>query len=157
MAASSSSAPATTDIYKSFPSLKGRTAKFTSTAPFTPTYIQAHTPTNSSSYTNRIQGHQILLENPARESQDKKDRDARRARQKRDGARRKAGIISRADAKRLGAWKLDRNACKYVVTVGVLPSNVFRSISTQLIHWPTIDMILSSRFIICGARTLQSC
>lgn len=114
MASSSSTAPNPIDVYKPFPSLKGQRAKFSLTAPFTPAYVQAHTPTNSSSYTNRIQGRQILLENPARESQEKKERDARIARQKRDNARRKAGIISRADAKRLRAWKLDKKACKWV-------------------------------------------
>lgn len=109
MAASSSK---TLDPYKPFPSLKGQKVSFSSSSPFAPTYVQSHTPSNTTAYTSRIQGRQILLENPARESRAKKLRDAKRARQAQDGARRKAGVLSRKDAKFTGAWKLDKSIAK---------------------------------------------
>lgn len=102
------------DPYKPFPSIRNQRALFTSSSPFTPTYVQAHTPSNSSAYTTRVQGRQILLENPARESRRKKINDARKARQEQDAMRRKAGILSRRQAKLTGAWKLGKRDLKCV-------------------------------------------
>ena len=96
------------DAYKPFPSLKGQKAIFTSSSPFTPSYVQSHTSSKTSAYTTRVEGRQLLLENPARESRRKKLSDARKARQKQDGMRRKAGILSRREAKLTGAWKLGK-------------------------------------------------
>ncbi|KAF9511196.1 hypothetical protein BS47DRAFT_1347078 [Hydnum rufescens UP504] len=93
--------PVIVDPYRPFPSLKGQRVVFSSSTPFTPSYVQLHTPSTSNSgsqaYTSRVQGRQILLENPAKESKLKKERTARRARQKLDGKRKEAGIISRKE------------------------------------------------------------
>lgn len=125
-----SSAPSgskTLDPYKQFPSLKGQKATFTSSSPFVPTYVQSHTPTNASAYTSRVQGKQILLENPARESRAKKLRDAKRARQQRDEIRRKAGVMSRREAKRSGAWTFDKREIKFVSMLSSSVANCQRS------------------------------
>jgi len=113
MAASTKSSELKIDPYSAFPSIKGQRVKFTSSTPFTPTFIQEHTQSKSQSYTSRIQGRNITLENPAKESRAKKERQAKHARQKQDSQRRKAGIISRGEAKKKGVWVLEKNIARY--------------------------------------------
>ncbi|KAF8311042.1 RNase P/MRP, p29 subunit [Clavulina sp. PMI_390] len=112
-ASGSGNPQAQVDIYKSFSSLRGQKVTFSSATPFVPTYVQSNTPSNPAAYTSRVQDRQILLENPVRESRAKKTRDAQRARQEKDAIRRKAGVMSRREAKRSGAWVFDKNEIKY--------------------------------------------
>lgn len=103
------------DPYRTFQSIRGQKVTFSSAAPFVPSYVQQHTPAeNTTAYTSRIQGRHILLENPARESRAKKVREAQRARRERDEIRRKAGVMSRREAKQSGAWVFDKRQLKSV-------------------------------------------
>lgn len=54
------------------------------------------------------------MENPAKESRTKKERDAKRKRIKRDAERKAMGIIGRKEAKEKSIWKLDETQTKCV-------------------------------------------
>jgi len=65
-------------------------------------------------YNSRIKNRQIILENPARQSKAKQQRDDKRARMAAEKARKKAGIIGRRGASEKGTWKLEKEQTKYV-------------------------------------------
>ncbi|KAF8229235.1 RNase P subunit p29-like protein [Tricholoma matsutake] len=64
-------------------------------------------------YASRVQGRQILLENPARESRAKKELKAKRLRQKAEKEKKRKGIISKREAKERGVWRLDETQAKF--------------------------------------------
>jgi ribonuclease P protein subunit POP4 len=63
-------------------------------------------------YASRIQGRQMLLENPARESRAKKELENRRRRKKAAEEKKKKGIIGKREAKEKGVWQLDETQAK---------------------------------------------
>ncbi|EEB87077.1 hypothetical protein MPER_15733, partial [Moniliophthora perniciosa FA553] len=80
--------------------------------PFVPTFVtssvtQASDPAEI--YASRVHGRKILLENPARESRTKREREEKRKRRIADKAKKRLGIIGRREAKEKGAWKLDKS------------------------------------------------
>ena len=89
--------------------------KLTSAAPFTPEYVQASLTQSSDPvgiYNSRIKGRQIILENPARESKAKQQRDQKRAKIAAERAKKRAGIMGRREAKEKGVWKLEKEQMK---------------------------------------------
>ncbi|KAK7693574.1 hypothetical protein QCA50_003143 [Cerrena zonata] len=109
-----SSGPAP-DIYTALPPINNQRIKFTSSTPFTPTFVKSTALASDRDhvYTSRVQGRQILLDNPLRESRTKKEREARKARQATEKAKVSAGILSRKEAKQKGLWKLARSETKF--------------------------------------------
>lgn len=65
-------------------------------------------------YSTRVQGRQILLENPARESRAKKELEEKRARRKKERERKKLGVIGKREATEKGVWKFDEAQAKCV-------------------------------------------
>lgn len=61
---------------------------------------------------SRVQGRQILLDNPLRESRTRKEREARKARRAAEKANISAGVLSKKEAKQKGLWKLARSETK---------------------------------------------
>lgn len=61
---------------------------------------------------SRVQGRQILLDNPLRESRAKKEREARKARRDANKSRVSTGVLSNKEAKQKGSWKLARSETK---------------------------------------------
>ncbi|CAA7265715.1 unnamed protein product [Cyclocybe aegerita] len=106
----------TIDPYAELPFQKGQRLQFTTSAPFTPTYVTsnlslASDPTEM--YNNRVKGRQILLENPAKESKAKKELDRRREIRKKERERKKLGKIGKREAKEKGVWKFDESQAKF--------------------------------------------
>ncbi|KAH9481988.1 Ribonuclease P protein subunit p29 [Psilocybe cubensis] len=64
-------------------------------------------------YSTRVQGRQILLENPARESRAKKALEEKRIRRNRQRERKKLGIIGKREAKEKGVWKFEEAQAKF--------------------------------------------
>jgi ribonuclease P protein subunit POP4 len=56
---------------------------------------------------SRVQGRKVLLENPARESRAKKERQEKRLRRRKHQERMAMGIIGRKEAKEKGVWRFD--------------------------------------------------
>lgn len=95
--------------------LDGVRAKYNSYTPFTPEYVKRNVTRSSDPtqlYANRVQGRQILLQNPVRDSRAKKEREASRARRVTDKARSAAGVLGQKQAREKGLWKLDKSAAK---------------------------------------------
>lgn len=97
--------------------------KFNSSTPFTPTFVKANVTRSSDPaqiYTSRVQGRQILLDNPLRDSRTKQERAARKARNSASKARAQAGVIGKKEAKQKGLWKLAKNETKYHFCTGIV-------------------------------------
>ncbi|RDB21834.1 Ribonuclease P protein subunit p29 [Hypsizygus marmoreus] len=106
----------TIDIYKDLGFIKNKRIKLSSNAPFTPTYVISQLTQSSDPagmYASRVQGRQMLLENPARESRAKKQLDQKRARQNADKEKSKKGIIGKREAKEKGVWRMDAAQAKF--------------------------------------------
>ena len=83
--------------------------------PFIPSYVKRSVTRSSDpaqAYASRVQGRQILLENPVRESRAKKEREEKRARRASERARKVAGTISRKESRMRGVWKLRKEETK---------------------------------------------
>ena len=65
-----------------------------------------------SMYNSRVKGRQILLENPARESRAKREREAKRAAKKKENEKKNLRIIGKKEAKEKGVWKFDESQAK---------------------------------------------
>ena len=63
-------------------------------------------------YASRVQGRQILLENPARESKAKKERDEKRAQRAAERAHKAAGVVGKKESRKRGLWKLQKEETK---------------------------------------------
>ncbi|GJJ08302.1 hypothetical protein Clacol_002513 [Clathrus columnatus] len=101
------------DPYQELPQVsksKREHIKFTTSAPFTPTFVQSIISDASSDvnaiYANRVKNRQLSLHNPAKKSRAKELADQRKARQALDKARRKSRVMSRKEAAATGVWKL---------------------------------------------------
>ncbi|ESK91883.1 ribonuclease p complex subunit [Moniliophthora roreri MCA 2997] len=104
------------DIYQELPQAKGQRLKFSSATPFVPTFVTSSVTQVSDPaeiYASRVHGRKILLENPARESRTKKEREEKRKRRVADKEKKRLGIISRREAKEKGVWQLDESQAKF--------------------------------------------
>ncbi|KIJ62978.1 hypothetical protein HYDPIDRAFT_168910 [Hydnomerulius pinastri MD-312] len=94
----------------------GKRLKLTTEAPFTPTYVQKSLTLSSDPagiYASRIKDRHVLLENPARESRAKKERAAKRARQRAERSRKMVKALGRSVAEAKGLWKLEKSAQRF--------------------------------------------
>jgi len=97
--------------------LKNGRIKITSSSPFTPAYVTSHLTQASdpvSIYANRVQGRQIMLENPAKESKKKVEELEKRRIRDALSARKRLGVASRKEAKERGFWNFDKSQVTYV-------------------------------------------
>jgi ribonuclease P protein subunit POP4 len=83
--------------------------------PFIPRHVISNLTGTSDAqgvYAARIKGKHILLENPVRESREKKERDEKRAKKKKERERKAKGVG--ALGRRDGLWRLDKDEAWYV-------------------------------------------
>lgn len=59
-------------------------------------------------YANRVQGRQILLENPVRDARKQKEEEDKRQKIRELKKRKKLKVIGKREAKEKGVWKLDK-------------------------------------------------
>ena len=88
---------------------QGQRVKITGAEPFVFQYVQASLTQSSDPagiYASRIRGRQIMLENPARDSNAKRERDAKRAKRVAEKKRKQLGIPSLRKMSEKGVWKL---------------------------------------------------
>ncbi|KAI1795965.1 RNase P/MRP, p29 subunit [Ganoderma leucocontextum] len=105
------------DIYASLPLINSQNErlKLDTTTPFIPNYVRSSVTRSSDpsqAYASRVQGRQILLENPARDSKAKKEREEKRTKRTAERARRAAGVISKKESRKRGIWKLRKEETK---------------------------------------------
>lgn len=92
--------------------------RLTSDAPFTPTYVEARLSKKhvdpGSIYASRVKGRQIMLDNPARESQRRKSQEEKKQRVRAEKQKRKArrDVLGKREAKAKGLWKLEGEQAK---------------------------------------------
>ncbi|EMD38514.1 hypothetical protein CERSUDRAFT_105107 [Gelatoporia subvermispora B] len=104
------------DIYTGLPPIDKAQINFSSTTPFTPTYVKSNVTRTSEPariYASRVQGRQVLLENPARESRSKKKREEKKAIRLAEKAKRDAAVMGRRDARRADMWRLSPSETRY--------------------------------------------
>ncbi|KAL7283321.1 hypothetical protein ACG7TL_002750 [Trametes sanguinea] len=108
------------DIYAGLPLINNQRLKFDSATPFVPDYVKgnvtrASDPTQA--YASRVEGRQLLLDNPPRESKAKKEREEKRAKRASERARRDVGVVSKQEARRAGFWRLREEETKFSLFV----------------------------------------
>ncbi|KAJ6578661.1 Rof/RNase P-like protein [Mycena vulgaris] len=94
--------------------------KLTAADPFTPKYVKevvkpAYNPAEI--YANRVHGRMLLLENSAKESRLKKERDAKKAKVRAAKERKKLGGLGRRQGttRELGLWGFDERQAKFAL------------------------------------------
>ena len=86
--------------------------------PFVPSYVKRNVSLSmnpSQAYASRVEGRQILLDNPARDSKTKKEREVKRAKRAAERARKAAGVMGLQEGKRKGLWRLQEEDTKCVL------------------------------------------
>jgi hypothetical protein len=152
---SASNKPVILDPYKSLPGKKLNRITLTSTAPFTPNYVtsllrQPNAQTKNGIYASRIQGRQILLENPARESKAKLAREQRRQKRKEEQERKQLGVIGKREALQKGVWTFDQRQAKCAV-------HCISTSQSGMLTFVALGLNSSSHCTIFGLVTCQSC
>ena len=90
--------------------------RISSHATFTPPYVisrLSRTSDPAGTYVHRVQGRQIFLENPVRESKLRKQLEEKRQ-QRHAQKQKELGITSKRRAKERGFWRFDESQIKYV-------------------------------------------
>ncbi|KAI9064341.1 RNase P/MRP, p29 subunit [Trametes sanguinea] len=108
------------DIYAGLPLINNERLKFDSATPFVPSYVKGNVTRASDltqAYASRVEGRQLLLDNPPRESKAKKEREEKRAKRASQRARRVAGVITKQEARQSGFWKLRKEETKFALFV----------------------------------------
>ncbi|KAI0637063.1 RNase P/MRP, p29 subunit [Trametes polyzona] len=104
------------DVYSELPLINNERLRFDGSTPFIPNYVKRSVTRSTDpaqAYASRVEGRQILLDNPARESKAKKAREEQRARRTSERARRAAGVISKTEGNQKGVWRLQKGETKY--------------------------------------------
>lgn len=104
------------DIYTELPPLTNQRVALNISTPFTPTYVKdvlTRSADCARTYASRIQGRQILLENPVRASRTKQEREDKKTKRLADRAKKDAGVIAPRVARRNGIWRLHREETKF--------------------------------------------
>ncbi|KAI0831208.1 RNase P/MRP, p29 subunit [Trametes gibbosa] len=104
------------NIYSELPLIKNERLNFTSSTPFVPCYVKSIITTSTDpaqAYQGRVAGRQMLLENPARESKAKAEREEKRIRRASGRSRRAAGVLSKKEGQQKGFWKLRKEETKF--------------------------------------------
>ena len=95
--------------------IQNQRLKLHSSVPFTPTYVKSsliQSTDPAGTYASRVRGRQILLENPARESRAKKERNEKRIKQRAEKEWQKLRVMGKREAKERGVWRLDEAQTK---------------------------------------------
>ncbi|KAH9934788.1 RNase P/MRP p29 subunit [Fomitopsis serialis] len=104
------------DIYTEAPPRNNQRVKLNSTTPFTPTYVKDHVSGSAHpvlTYASRVQGRQILLENPAGTSRTKQLREEKKTRRLSDKAKKAAGVAPHRDVRQRSSWQLKQQEAKF--------------------------------------------
>ncbi|KAI0336435.1 RNase P/MRP p29 subunit [Cubamyces sp. BRFM 1775] len=104
------------DIYSELPLINSERLKFDSSTPFVPSYVKQNVSLSmnpSQAYASRVEGRQILLDNPARDSKAKKEREEKRAKRAAERARKAAGMMSLKEGRRKGLWRLRKEETRF--------------------------------------------
>ncbi|KAK0210871.1 RNase P subunit p29-like protein [Desarmillaria ectypa] len=105
------------DLYKDLASsTKNTRLKLSSASPFTPTFITSSVPQSSDPvdiYATRVHGRKVVLENPVKESREKKDRLERKAKRKAHKEQKRLGVVGRREAREKAMWRLDEHQAKF--------------------------------------------
>ncbi|KAJ3562300.1 hypothetical protein NP233_g9660 [Leucocoprinus birnbaumii] len=99
------------DPYKELPTLSGNRLTFKSSSPYIPQYVTSNLTATSDPaavYSNRVQGRQLLLENPVRDARKRKEAEEKRQKVLELKERKKARGIGKREATVKGVWKLDK-------------------------------------------------
>lgn len=84
-------------------------------APFTPTFVASQFSQSSDPaglYASRVQGHQILLENPAKKSKVREEREKKRERREQAKIKEKSRLLGVRQGIDRGLWKLEKSQTK---------------------------------------------
>ncbi|KAI0082688.1 RNase P/MRP p29 subunit, partial [Panus rudis PR-1116 ss-1] len=104
------------DIYTDLPPINNQRIKLNSSTPFTPTFVKDNITRSSDSsqiYASRVQGRQLLLDNPPRESKTRQQREERKRQRIASNARSDSSVIGRKEAQEKGLWKLSKSEAKF--------------------------------------------
>ncbi|RPD66044.1 RNase P/MRP, p29 subunit [Lentinus tigrinus ALCF2SS1-7] len=104
------------DVYAALPLINNERLKIDSTTPFIPSYVKRSVTRSSDpvqAYASRVQGRQILLENPARDSKAKKEREGKRAQRAAERVRKAVGVVSKKESRKRGLWKLQKDETNF--------------------------------------------
>ncbi|KAK0503380.1 hypothetical protein EDD18DRAFT_1100239 [Armillaria luteobubalina] len=66
-------------------------------------------------YATRVHGRKAVLENPVKESRQKKERLERKAKQKAHQERKRLGVVGKREAREKALWKLDEHQAKFSI------------------------------------------
>ncbi|KAF9446073.1 RNase P/MRP, p29 subunit [Macrolepiota fuliginosa MF-IS2] len=104
------------DPYKELSTIAGNRVTFKSSTPYIPQYVTSNLTASSDPsdiYANRVQGRQLLLENPVRDPRKRKEEEEKRQKIYELKKRKKMGVIGKREAKEKGVWRLDKTQAKY--------------------------------------------
>ncbi|KAK7055588.1 ribonuclease P protein subunit [Favolaschia claudopus] len=112
----------TVDLYRQLPAAKAAPVKLKLTAaePFTPQYVQSavtQAPKPAEIYPTRVKGRMLLLDNSAKESRLKKERNEKKAKVREAKERKKLGVLGRrqGSVRELGLWRFDESQAKFAL------------------------------------------
>ncbi|KAK7055579.1 ribonuclease P protein subunit [Favolaschia claudopus] len=112
----------TVDLYRQLPAAKAAPVKLKLTAaePFTPQYVQSavtQAPKPTEIYPTRVKGRMLLLDNSAKESRLKKERNEKKAKVREAKERKKLGVLGRrqGSVRELGLWRFDESQAKFAL------------------------------------------
>ncbi|KAI8998722.1 RNase P/MRP p29 subunit [Trametes punicea] len=127
------------DIYAELPLINNERLKFHSSTPFIPDYVKGNVSRAvdpSQTYASRVEGRQILLDNPARERKAKKVREEQRLKRASEQARKAAGIMSQEEGKKSGVWKLQKEETKFSLFLPL--HSLWLGYMTELLSLPSL-------------------
>jgi ribonuclease P protein subunit POP4 len=109
----------TIDLYRQLPAAKAAPVKLklSGADPFTPKYVQSVVTQASNPaeiYATRVKGRMLLLENAAKESRMRKERNAKKAKVREAKERKKLGVLGRRQgtSRQLGLFGFDQSQAK---------------------------------------------
>ncbi|KAJ7865541.1 Rof/RNase P-like protein [Mycena leptocephala] len=112
----------TIDLYRQLPAAKAAPVKLKLSAadPFTPKYVQSvvtQTSNPAEIYATRVKGRMLLLENAAKESRMRKERNAKKIKVREAKERKKLGVLGRRQgtSRQLGLFGFDQSQAKFAL------------------------------------------
>ncbi|KAJ7258098.1 Rof/RNase P-like protein [Mycena haematopus] len=111
----------TIDLYRQLPAAKAaQKLKLTAGDPFTPQYVQSMATQASNPaeiYASRVKGRMLMLDNAAKESRLRKERNAKKVKVREAKERKKLGGLGRRQgtARELGLWGFDESQAKFAL------------------------------------------
>ncbi|KAF7373821.1 Ribonuclease P protein subunit [Mycena sanguinolenta] len=111
----------TIDLYRQLPAAKAaQKLKLTAADPFTPQYVQSMATQASNPaeiYSGRVKGRMLMLDNAAKESRLRQERNAKKLKVREAKERKKLGALGRRQgtARELGLWGFDESQAKFAL------------------------------------------